>query len=220
MLQFLRRSPGKEFWGWFEEHKDWLREGPELARVRNAERASQALSERTGELLRSLQRFDKRLTPLYWIAADGVAELIVTAEGQTEAFDRVFDLISQAPQLEDWRFLALKPRQPLPETLAGESVRLDCEALHYALQADGNGRAALLFLTEQASDDNFIELQHLAMKLAEAILGEEDMALNVGQVAMVSHGRFAVASPSTRIRPIECLIQEFDERFRCFSSMN
>lgn len=220
MLQFLRRSPGKEFWGWFEEHKDWLREGPELARVRNGDRASEALNERMSELLRSLHRYDKRLMPVYGIASDGMAELIVTAEGQPEAFDRVFDLISQAPAFADWRIIPLKPRQPLPERLAGETVTLDCEALHYALQADANGRAALLFLTEQATDDNFIELQHLAMQLAELIFGEEDMALRVGQVAMVSHGRFAVASPSTRIRPIESLIAEFDERFRRPAGMN
>jgi hypothetical protein len=220
MLQFLRRSPGKEFWGWFEEHKDWLREGPELARVRNAARGTEALNERMSELLRSLHRYDKRLMPIYGIASDGMAELIVTAEGQTEAFDRVFDLISQAPALADWRIIPLRPRQPMPDTLAGETVTLDCEALHYALQADDKGRAAVLFLTEQATDDNFIELQHLAMKLAELMFGEEDMALRVGQVAMVSHGRFAIASPSTRIRPIENLIQEFDERFHPPSDMN
>lgn len=220
MLQFLRRSPGKEFWGWFDEHKDWLREGPELALVRHGERATEALNERMSELLRSLHRYDKRLMPLYGIADDGMAELIVTAEGQTEAFDRVFDLISQAPAFADWRIIPLKPRQPLPATLDGETVKLDCEALHYALQADQNGKAAVLLLTEQATDDNFIELQHLAMKLAEVIFGEEDMALRVGQVAMVSHGRFAVASPSTRIRPIECLVPEFDERFRTTSNMN
>ena len=85
------------FWRWFIDRRD------EFKTLRSPEEPFWDVA------LERLKRVDDRL----WIelsdAADVPREFIVTAEGLVDAFPIAEALVSSAPVIEEWKFLALKP---------------------------------------------------------------------------------------------------------------
>ena len=112
----------ESFWTWFNDNQQSLRDGfldtciPSPADDQQAVlKKAQALMD---QIFEAVQKYDERLYPFGGIAADGKMELIITAEGQVDAFDSVRSLIAKAPNDEQWRFTALKPRMGMAGDVA------------------------------------------------------------------------------------------------------
>jgi hypothetical protein len=90
----------QEFWAWFVENEK---------RFRNVETAEKE------QLLDELQGQLHAFCDSLWFETgghpNGPRELVITAEGRSELFPKVRQLIAAAPQIDGWRFIALKPAQ-------------------------------------------------------------------------------------------------------------
>jgi len=86
-----------EFWRWFSDHQ------PEFNYLSKPDEPFWDVA------VEQLKKVDKRL----WFELSGVSnvprEFVVTAEGKTDAFPMVEELIRLAPPIERWAFVALKP---------------------------------------------------------------------------------------------------------------
>jgi hypothetical protein len=87
----------RAFWQWFADHQ------PELNSLSNSDEPFWNLA------VEQVKKVDERL----WIelseAGEPIREFIVTAEGHVEAFPVAETLVSLAPRIEGWTFVALKP---------------------------------------------------------------------------------------------------------------
>jgi hypothetical protein len=93
-------SKAAEFWRWFRENEHRFRmiEVPEK-------------DELLGEIQRALHEFSDDLWFEIGGHPEGPQELVITAEGKHRAFGLVKDLVSAAPAIPGWEFLAFKPAQ-------------------------------------------------------------------------------------------------------------
>jgi hypothetical protein len=85
------------FWQWFIDHLD------EFNRVSKPEEPFWALA------LEQIKKVDERFWFELSARGDEPREFIVTAEGHVEAFPIAEELISLAPEIGGWSFVALKP---------------------------------------------------------------------------------------------------------------
>lgn len=91
-----------DFWRYFEEHKD------EIARLSTADHPDY------DALLGRLQRIHEGLFIEFSTGPES-CELIVTAEGDVELLGLAEKTVSEAPDVEGWAILALKPKLGFPE---------------------------------------------------------------------------------------------------------
>ena len=104
---------GRDFWRWFVDHRS------EFDRLGEPNEAFWDIA------LGELKKVDERL----WFElseTDGpVREFVVTTEGQIEAFPIVVALVSHAPEVEGWTFVALKPPMGFDFTTRYEDMLFD-----------------------------------------------------------------------------------------------
>jgi hypothetical protein len=86
------------FWSWFERNERRFRDI-------EVEEKEQLLN----ELLEALHTYCPHLWFETGRADDGISELIISAEGNTDYFSAVRTLIAAAPSIPAWRFIAFKP---------------------------------------------------------------------------------------------------------------
>lgn len=105
------------FWDWFCAFADRLPQG-------NVPDAFQE------SLLSKLHRYDKRL---YFLISTNTAqrELIITADGNKDAFQSAELLVSAAPNLAGWTFIALKPAMGFDFTHSDGPISLDVSKLWF-----------------------------------------------------------------------------------------
>jgi len=88
----------RNFWSWFARNEQ---------RFRNVE--VEEKEQLLDELLEALHTYCPHLWFEIGRANDGISELIISAEGNTEYFSAVRTLIANAPSIDGWRFIAFKP---------------------------------------------------------------------------------------------------------------
>jgi hypothetical protein len=200
-MLFWRKKP-EVFWSWFVDHAEQI---GQIAR--RPDFADMAVSgDWVNRMAEVLKRYDKRLFPLFGVAPDGVAELIVTADGDAAAFPRVFELIGEAPEIPGWRFIALKPRNPSIPGVGVNGRMLMTAGLRCHIHRE-NGLPNILLLCEEDVTEDFQAYLMMSSILVECLLGEETYATEVGAVAAVTRSRF-VATWGHDGNPIETLQTE------------
>ncbi|SMP79644.1 hypothetical protein SAMN06265222_1369 [Neorhodopirellula lusitana] len=83
-------------------------------------------------LLAKLHEYDRRL---YFLLSTNATprEFIVSADGNSAAFDSVDALVDAAPRLDDWTFISLKPPQGFAFTHSDGPISIDVSQLRFAL---------------------------------------------------------------------------------------
>lgn len=182
-MGFWRKGP-EVFWSWFEINAKSLE-----AFIRSPDLTTPAVAEPWLEkTAKALAAYDKRIQPLFGLAGDGMAEIVLTTEGNAAAFPKVFELVKTAPTLPGWRFVALKPRQQA-EAVSVNGHSLGPENLRFHLNTDCEPPFVLL-LADRDVTESFAEHQIMGMLLIELLLGEHDFATKVGGVAVVSLDKY------------------------------
>ena len=214
-----RLTKADRFWQWFEGN---------LERI-SAVLAAPAMTPE-GELVLTeisdaLAEYDDRIFPFGGVAPDNVKELILTADGNAEAFQAVFELARAAPTLPGWRFIPLKPRAIIEDGVyrTGE-VTLDVTRLRYHISRSspvgraGGARAflepvSLLLLADEEVSEQWDQYQFLAEMFLISVLGEYEFALEIAEFAVVNRARF-VERWGHDGAPISELPDEFPARAR------
>ena len=111
-------------------------------------------------------------------------ELIITAEGDKNYFDKVEELISSAPQIPGWTFIAFKPAMPDHFTSKWDDLELNTEDMWFLpLSNDENSDLGIrVFFRnhELIKDDE--TLTPLLYKMLDTIVGEKSFALDIHYV--------------------------------------
>ncbi len=125
-----------DFWNWFTKYnsKYYFLEQIEDQHVKD-----QLLD----EFMEELQKFSDGLYFMMGGDPDGPQELIITAEGDPEYFDKVIELTDAAPQYENWEIIAFKPAQGTAFTTRYEDVSLTPDEMWFLPLQNPNQPEAL-----------------------------------------------------------------------------
>ena len=177
MLHRLRRlfqpDPAQraaEFWRLFAANEDTFR-GITSMPPAEAERNLKLL-------LKPLHAYHPGLELLFGQPAPGEHYLIISAGGVREDFPKVDALVAQAPELPDWRVIALKP--PVPETSVIEvgEQRFDRDLVTFAVvEVPDEPEALAIHVFHEPYPEELQERHHLAtFLLLDFLLGERSVA--------------------------------------------
>lgn len=163
----------QEFWNWFEdnEHK-FFDLTPD-----NADMLLSKINTR-------IRRVDKRLSVLFSaVLIEGKKEIVITTEGNKEAFPIVFKLTDYAPELERWRVRSLKPRIPNFESpglkIGNKTLRANDIYFTYSV-SNKNKLDVELFVKNYEGD--YPETCSVFLMLCDMLLGEYDTSDKIGMI--------------------------------------
>jgi hypothetical protein len=113
-----------------------------------------------------------------------VQELIVTAEGDKDYFDEVERLISAAPEINGWTFIAFKPATVEHFTSKWSDLKMTTEEMWFQpLSNEGNSNLGIrVFIPDQAQKVNHKSFKPLLFKMLDTIIGERSFALDIQYV--------------------------------------
>lgn len=195
------------FWQWFELNRE------RVGAVLTAPAMTEAGEAMMAELCDALAEYDDRIFPFGGVAADQVKELILTVDGNADAFQAVFALTRAAPDMPGWRFIPLKPRASIDDGIyRTDDVTLDITGLRYHVDRTREP-AALLLLADEDVTEHWQQYQFLAEMFLISVLGEYQFAIEVGEFAIVSRAQFAERWGHAG-SPIGELVDEFPARTR------
>ncbi len=98
---FKLNSPESKFWTWFE------RENKRFLNIQKLDSVS--LEKHLDEILSELHKYDENLGVQVGGKSNETTELIITAGGNEEYFEKVNNLIAVAPKIDNWSIIAFMP---------------------------------------------------------------------------------------------------------------
>src|SRR5215831_5686226 len=97
------------FWWWFEENLSQVQD--DISAASQAGGPSQLITAGIGDALANEY---PGLVHEVGQAADGVFEIIISADGIRERFPKVVECVKRAPKITGWRVIAFRPRLASP----------------------------------------------------------------------------------------------------------
>ncbi len=165
----------KQFWDWFKENENKYFF---LNQVDDDDEKERLLN----EFLKRLHAYCDKLFFEIGGQPDEKQDLIITAEGDTDFFDKVESLVSHAPQLEYWNVIAFKPVME-GFIIEYNDIKLDPKLLYFdPLSSKASKKIGLRIYVENYDPANNMSFLTAAYLLLDNILGEQSNALNIGYV--------------------------------------
>jgi hypothetical protein len=162
----------KAFWTWFRGFADRIPD----------EDIPDTLQD---QLLSQVQQYDDRLFFLLSTNASP-RELIITADGNKDAFPSAETLVAEAPQLEGWSFIALKPAMGFDFRHTDGPISLDVSQLWF-MPTKSSADPSLLGVIIAFPDADFV-LEHQSVDTAYTILetaiGERASSMDIAHVTV------------------------------------
>lgn len=208
-----------DFWDWFVSHEASIRaviaraEALEGGDNGDEQALANDLNRAVEELCDALERFDCRLAAYISARPDlaGKRELVISAEGDVQAFTTVRRLVAASPAIGEWQVTALKPREALvPVGIEVDGEMLSVDKISFALAYD-NGLVDILIVLDCDDIDIDEDTGVHVISLLEALLGEEDLATRVGGLGLET---LCGVDRAIELRPIGELPNAFDAFFR------
>jgi hypothetical protein len=200
----LKQEPASAgFWGWFVDNQKRLAKmASDLDNLKMDE-----IEPVLEELALALHDFDERLYAELERDDDGVAVLLITADGEPDGMEAARELVAEAPDCQGWHFEALRQRGEPGETLSlpggGE---IDLREAVFVLEVHKDKAEIAIGLADwepERADDYTYAASHLV----EQMLGENDFNLGVsGVIAVPVSDLMEEADPW----PMKALPAEFD----------
>jgi hypothetical protein len=113
----------EEFWNWFIENKEKY----EAIHIND----TQSKQDLIGDFLETLHSYCEGLFFKMGGQPGQKMELIITAEGNQEYFEKVEELVSSAPDLDDWIIVAFKPPMDGDFIIEYEGLELDSSEIYF-----------------------------------------------------------------------------------------
>jgi hypothetical protein len=168
-----------KFWNWFSENQE------NLSQINAPDLDEEEQEEMLDALLDALHSYcDELYFDIGGMHGEDV-ELIITAEGNTDNFDKVEALIAEAPQVSGWQFIAFMPPRDLDYTSVFEDVELSPPDIWF-LPLDSKNAPKSIGLRiclpnyELVKDSKW--LKNAVYKVLDIALGEKVFALDVNYI--------------------------------------
>jgi len=185
-----------EFWTWFFANEMHYRD--------MAEDGLKEQEHRIKIFLDHLAKYDYELTFVTGKHADGTYELIISADGIQKHFTSVETLVSAAPALKDWRFIALKQPQPEIGPVVLNDKTFSIEDLQFARvnnPDDPNEMNVVIFHPTYMEEEQ--ELHVVATYLLlDGLLGERAVAEDINGLDIQP---LKDEVPANVLRPLQAL---------------
>ena len=108
-------------------------------------------------------------------------ELVITAEGKKEHFDEVDKLITEAPSIPNWRFIAFKQPEHISFITEYEGLILDPKLMWFLPldnENDPNALGLIVYLKNYSEHHKDLFIGG-AFKVLDTLLGEKSTALDI-----------------------------------------
>ena len=167
------------FWNWFKANSK------SLADINNPSLEEDEKEKILDELLDNLHTYCDKLYFNIGGEYGGRQELTITAEGKTDYFDAVEELIKEAPELEGWSFIAFMQPGDLDYVCVFEDVELRPSEMWF-LPLDNKNKPKSIGLRiclpnyELVKDSDW--LTAAVFKVLDTVLGEKTLALDINYV--------------------------------------
>jgi hypothetical protein len=173
-----------QFWKWFQENEE-------------AYRNLYTLPEKKGkawgkELYKQLELYSKGVhAEFYWGKTPGEhpIDMVFTSHGRRKFFKRIEKLVSKAPQMEGWNFIALQPVRPLDFLMQREFPDFDIDYdniwFSYTTISQITGRLWMEVYVEHYGEVPK-ELAHAISYIIYNMLGEKNYGLGIASMAVRS----------------------------------
>lgn len=168
-----------DFWNWFMKNNEPYLSLDELQEDEAEELMSAFMDE--------LNKYSEELYFQIGGEPNKTTELIITAEGNIEYFDKVEELVNAAPVIDNWEVIAFK------QAIAGHSVsdwgsfKINSEDLYFIpLTNIKDIRLNIqIFVKGYEAIEHFEEAGSAVLVILDSILGEKNFALNIGEVEIL-----------------------------------
>ena len=210
-----------QFWDWFGQHQQILVDefnDVSVDLVDDEDGVAQQTFSRVekvlDEMMVHLHEYDQRLFPYCGFSPEGEIELIVTAEGNVEAFESAHELIDEAPDYEGWKIMALKPRAVgLADDfeIRTQEGEVGPGSIQYSI-IKMEQETILLLVMESEEDEIEEEEAYMGVNLVEALLGEQDLATGFDAIDIVTTARYEQLDQQWPLADLSSLTREFDRR--------
>ena len=200
LFSFLKRDPSGAFWRWFEKNAAAIAEEVQALRKQNKGgeavigSASQAMAGR-------LKKLHPSLTYELGSEADWPIEVIISADGDVEAFPLVAALVSGAPVIEGFKITAFRPRVGDAYALGMFGKEVTFSQVRYEAWDEDDRMGVKLYIGVTGLEGD--ELDAMAFILLDMALGEHDVATGLGTIEV------AMGRPDNAKR-LKDLAAEFD----------
>lgn len=173
-------TKSKEFWQWFTDNH---------AAYTFLTSIDQSIKEQLlDNLLAHLHKYCNKLYFEIGGFPDEEQELIITAEGNKNYFSKVEQLISDAPKINGWSFIAFK--QPTNDHFTSKwgNIELDTKDIWFIpLESDSSQEIGIRIYVpnyDQIKDDD--SANPLLLKMIDTIIGEKSFSLDVAYIEFTS----------------------------------
>jgi len=168
-------SKEDQFWNWFKENEAKYFFLNQIDDNKEKERL-------LDEFLEHLHAYCDQLYFEIGGYPDEKQDLIITAEGNTDFFDKVESLTKKAPKLEHWHVIAFKPVVE-DGIIEYNDIKLDPEAMYFIpLGNKASQKIGLRIYVNNynsADEKGFLTAAYLVL---DNILGEKSNALDIGYI--------------------------------------
>ena len=167
-------TTAEDFWQWFDENKE---------RFYSLENLFD--HDLYKELREKVRQFHPELSfQIGGIEEDPVRQLTISANGKIENFDKVEELVCQAPIFENWKVIAFKPADGFDIKIRIGNIEFDPKRLTYVpielLQYPDVGAIRVYMPEYQEEQRDLFQIGIGA--LLEACLGEKCAALQINYI--------------------------------------
>lgn len=166
----------RHFWEWFERHQQDFLHLPT--------KSNKEVNYWKNELNAHLRAYYKFL--LYCIdwPTENNGRLVISVNGNTRRFKKAERLISMAPEIAGWTFIALDPPRDMEFSLEKEMQELlvDPHEFQFRIEKNSDSRFSLYIFHPLCTTDNVHEFHYLADRAVYNLLGERTYGLSVVKI--------------------------------------
>lgn len=166
-----RQQSIQEFWTWFKDHRsDFEHQSPNDSNSAN-------------ELTKQLSRVDEALIwELHPAAQAKPFVLALGAEGDTDLFDTVLDMVEEAPSIPGWRFQAFRQPDGLTGTMRYKGAVIGVGDVKFTTAPAGDKLYVNYFVRGWRSDRSE-DVEGAVILLVDGLIGEFDSVAKIENVS-------------------------------------
>jgi hypothetical protein len=113
----------------------------------------------------------------------GKRDIVISAGGVRDAFPAVEALARGAPPLRRWNVVRFRQRRPISGNVTFQGLALSPENVRFEIHARGPGAGIILFMPGYTQQEHSRYLA-LALIIIDALLGEYDVEMKLGSIAI------------------------------------